>query len=211
VLFAGYATLLEIYKGTAARHRAHGEAWHIALMRLFARNRRRYGGYTIHVGVVIIGIGIIGSTIFQEVKQTTLSPGETMDIGPYTLRYDEAFNARAVDDRTMFVANTTLFRNGKEVAQLRPRRDVFEGSANPMTIAGVHATLENDIYVLLTFWENDRVTFRVYRNPLIAFVWWGGMLFVIGTVVAVYPQPESVSVSRRQHLPMVARPAAAGD
>jgi len=211
VAFAGYATVFEVYKGVAARHKTHREGWHIAFLTLVARNRRRYGGYIIHLGVVVLGIGIISSTIFQEVKQTTLAPGETMQIADYTLRYEESFEARAVDDRSMFIVNVSLFRGDNYITQLRPRRDVFGGSATPMTIAGVHATLENDVYVLLTFWEGNRVTLRVYRNPLISFVWWGGALFVLGTLVTMYPNPEPENMRRRYLASGMARPMGAGD
>ena len=211
VAFAGFATLMELYKGVAARHSAHGENYALAMVRLFARNRRRYGGYVIHLGVVIMGIGIIGSSIFQETARTTLSPGETMEIGDYQLRYDEAFEAEAVDGRTMFIASATLFKNGNQVNVLRPRRDVFEGQGTPMSIAGTHATLQNDVYVLLTFWEGNRVTFLIYLNPLIQLVWLGGMFFVLGTIIAVWPHPERVPATQRQRVALSARPAVAGD
>jgi cytochrome c-type biogenesis protein CcmF len=80
-----------------------------------------------------------------------------------------------------------------------------------MNIAGVHSTLENDIYVRLSFYNGNRVSFIAYRNPLIAFVWWGGLLFVIGTAIAVWPHPESAPVTRNRRVSMMARPAAAGD
>jgi cytochrome c-type biogenesis protein CcmF len=95
------------------------------------------------------------------------------------------------------VADVTLFKNGQEVDRLRPRRDFFGPSSSPMTIAGEHSTLENDIYVLLTFWQDDQVTFRVFRNPLIGFVWGGGLLLVLGTIVTVYPDPEPAALARR--------------
>jgi cytochrome c-type biogenesis protein CcmF len=211
VAFAGLATLMELYKGVAARYRTHGENPILAFINLFARNNRRYGGYTIHIGVVVIGIGIIGSTVFQEVRQTTLSPGEFMEIGPYELRYDEAFEARAADDRSMFIVNVSLFRDGDYITRLRPRRDVFGGASSPMTIAGNHSTLENDVYVLITFWEGDRVTLRVYRNPLVNFVWGGGLLLILGTLIAVLPLSGAVVVDRRQTASMMPNPLAAGD
>ncbi|MFP4322179.1 MAG: heme lyase CcmF/NrfE family subunit [Anaerolineales bacterium] len=212
VAFAGFATLTELYKGAAARHKTHAEPFTLAFGRLFARDRRRYGGYTIHLGVVIIGIGIIGSTAFQEIRQRTLAPGEFIEIGPYLVQYDEAYNARAIDGRDMFIANVSLWRDGEYVTQLRPRRDIFEGDSMPMTIAGTHSTVENDVYALITFWEDDRITFRVYLNPLVALVWWGGALFVVGTVIAVYPQPEKRRKAARAPEPHLNRAqAAAGD
>ncbi len=212
VAFAGFATLTELYKGAAARQRAHGEPLALAFARLFVRDRRRYGGYTIHLGVVIIGIGIIGSTAFQEIRQRTLAPGEVIEIGPYLVQYDEAHTARAIDGRDMFIANVSLWRDGEYVTQLRPRRDVFEGNSTPMTIAGTHSTLENDVYTLITFWEGERITFRVYLNPLVNLVWWGGALFVLGTIVAVYPSPQKGPASQPKPAPTLARAAtSAGD
>jgi len=209
VAFAGFATLLELHKGADARRRAHSEFYGVALGKLFMRNRRRYGGYTIHLGVVVIGIGIIASTVFQEVKQITLSPNESLEIGDYTMVYEEAFEALAVDDRLMFVANTSLWRDGEYVTQLRPRRDVFDTSSTPMTIAGQHSTLEGDVYILLTFWDGNRVTFRAYNNPLVNFVWWGGILMVLGTFIAVYPNEQKKPKTMWQYQPMQA--ATAGD
>jgi cytochrome c-type biogenesis protein CcmF len=211
VVFAGLATLAELYKGSAARRKAHGEPWLLALRRLFARNQRRYGGYTIHLGVVVIGLGIIGSTAFQEVRQVTLAPGETLQIGPYTMLYEQASENRAVDGRYMFIADVSLWKNERNVASLRPRRDVFEGGSTPMTIAGLHSTLENDVYVLLTFWDADRVTFRVYRNPLVNFVWWGGLLLMLGTFIAVYPHPEKSVAPVSATARLQTRPVGAGD
>lgn len=210
VTFAGIATLMEFYKGVAARHRAHKENWLVAFNRLFARNRRRYGGYTIHLGVVIIGIGIIGSTAFQEVRQHTLSPGDTMEIGPYTLQYNRLFEARADDSREMMIAEVALYRDGKKIDDLRPRQDFFGPQASPMTIAGQHSTIENDVYALLTFWENDRVTLRVYRNPLVNFIWWGALILIAGTAVAVWPDPDPETV-RKVHPIKRSAYAPAGD
>lgn len=211
VAFAGYSTLLELYKGSEARHRAHGESWPVAFLTLFSRDRRRYGGYLIHLGVVIMGIGIIASTAFQEVRQETLTPRQSMNIGDYTVRYDRAFEADADDGRGMIIADMTLFKNGNEVAQLRPRRDYFGGSATPMTIAGLHSTLENDVYVLLTFWEDDQITFRVYRNPLVNFIWFGSLLLVIGTLIAAWPDSEPQSRPIFKNQPRMAHASAAGD
>jgi cytochrome c-type biogenesis protein CcmF len=210
VSFAGLATLMELYKGAAARHRAHGENWALAVFTLFRRDQRRYGGYTIHLGVVIIGLGVIGSTAFQEVKQTTLGPNEVIEIGGYQVVYREAFQAEAIDGRAMFIANVDVWRDGELIETVRPRRDVFDSQTSPMTIAGVHSTARSDLYVLLIFWEGDQVTFRVYHNPLIALVWWGSLMLVIGTFIAVYPNQKPLAIVQMQSGPRMAA-ASAGD
>jgi cytochrome c-type biogenesis protein CcmF len=195
--FAGFATLMEIYKGAEARRRTHGEPYPVGIYKLVQRDRRRYGGYIIHLAVVVMGIGILASTLFQDVTQPTLSPGESVELGPYTMRYDQVSEARAVDDRSMIVADVTVFRDDKAITTLRPRRDFFT-SGSPMSIAGVHSTIESDFYVLLTHWEGNEVTFRIYNNPLINFVWWGSYLLVIGTLIAAWPDHEPVRSTARQ-------------
>ena len=186
VLFAGWVALYEIYRGAKARHRASGENGLLALMALFRRNQRRYGGYIVHLGVTVIGIGVIGSTIFQTEVQHTLARGDRVAVNDYELRYDDFTRAQAVDGRMMNIAAVTIFHHHREIAQIRPRIDDYPSM--PMTIAGAHSTLENDFYVLLIAGNSNQATFRIYINPLVNLVWWGGIVLVIGTIIAVYPK-----------------------
>lgn len=186
VLFAGYVALFEIYRGARARHRGLNENWMRAVTALFRRNQRRYGGYIVHLGVTVIGIGVIGSTVFQTEVQHTLKRGEMITIQDYGLRYDDYIRAQAVDGRMMNIAELTVLRNGAQVARIRPRVDDYPEM--PMTIAGAHSTLENDFYVLLIGGNRERATFRIYINPLVNLVWWGGIVLIIGTVIAAYPK-----------------------
>ena len=196
VLFAGYVALYEIYRGAKARRGALGESWPRALLALFRRNQRRYGGYIVHLGVTVIGIGIIGSTVFQTEVQHTLQRGGAITVRDYSLRYDDFIRAQAVDGRMMNITAVTLFRDGDEISQMRPRIDDYEQM--PMTIAGAHSTLENDFYVLLIGGNRERATFRIYINPLVNLVWWGGILLIIGTVVAVYPKLTPATHQRKR-------------
>jgi cytochrome c-type biogenesis protein CcmF len=195
ISLAGFVALYEIYRGAAARHRGLGESWLRAITALFGRNRRRYGGYIIHLGVTIIGIGVIGSTLFQSETQQTIARGDTLSINDYQLRYDDFTEAIATDGRTMQIADVTVLRNGQEIAQLRPRIDVYP--QQPTTIAGAYSTLENDFYVLLVGWEEvgyERATFKVFINPLINLVWWGGLILILGTFIAAWPVEAAVRV-----------------
>ncbi len=189
IVFAGYTTLWEFYRGVRARM-GKGEPFFTALSRLFARSRSRYGGYLVHLGVVVIGIGVIGSTVYQQETQETINPGEAITIGNMSMIYKSAFQARADDGREMVVADVAVYRNGAYVGDIRPRQDFFGERGNPMSIAGQYSTLESDFYVLLANWSGDRLTFKVYLNPLVNLVWWGGILLMIGTIIAAYPQPE---------------------
>ncbi len=186
VLLAGYVALYEMYRGAQARRRARGESWLRAFGALFSRNQRRYGGYVVHLGVTVIGLGVIASTLFQYETQRTIAEGEQMLVQDYALRYDAFTRAEAVDGRMVNIAEVTVLRNGVEIARLRPRIDEYPQMN--MTIAGAHSTLENDFYVLLLDASAGRATFKVYINPLINLVWWGGIILIIGTFIAVWPK-----------------------
>lgn len=192
VLVAGWVAIYETYRGFMARQRAHNENPLQTVAALLQRNPRRYGGYMIHLGVTIIGIGIIGSTMFQVETQQTMTVGESIYLDGYELRYD-MLETRLIasDGRIIDRASLTLLRNGREIDVIRPRRDFFpESDMSTMTIADANSSFENDFYVLLVGWEeisSQRATFKVYINPLINLVWWGGIVLVIGTLAASWP------------------------
>ena len=213
VLLAGWVAIFETYRGMRARRRAHGENPLRAFVALATRNPRRYGGYMIHLGITVIGLGVIGSTLFQQETQQTLSVGQSLQLGGYEMRYDGLLANQIADDgRVMDIAELTLLRDGTEIAHLRPRQDFFpetEGM-NSMTIAGAHSTLENDFYVLLVNWETvsaSSATFKVYINPLINLIWWGSFILVFGTLLAGYPR-ETLPARVREKLRLVHEGAA---
>jgi cytochrome c-type biogenesis protein CcmF len=218
VLLAGFVAVYETARGAAARRRAVGESWIAAAAGIFARNRRRYGGFVVHLGITVIGIGVIGSTLYQQETQQTLNVGDTLTLDGYTMRYDGLDAGQIAEDgRVMDIANLTLFRDGAEVAQLRPRHDLFPGASaemGAMNIAGAHSTLENDFYVLLVGWDTDALptqaaaTFKVYVNPLINLVWWGGLVLILGTLISVAPQ-ETLPVRARARVDGASRAGAA--
>ena len=193
VLLAAWTAIHETFRGYRARQRAHNESPLASLRALATRNPRRYGGYIIHLGVTVIGIGVIGSTLFQAETQRTLQVGESLFLQDYEMRYERLETGQITSDgRILDVAVVTVLRNGQEITQLRPRRDFFPegGDMNTMTIAGAHSTLENDFYVLLVGWEeitSQSATFKVYINPLINLVWWGGLILIIGTLLSAWP------------------------
>jgi cytochrome c-type biogenesis protein CcmF len=204
VSVAGMVAIYETYRGVMARHRGLGENWAQAVRALFGRNRRRYGGYTIHLGIAIIGLGVLGSTLFQQETQKTLAVGESLQISGYTLSYDSFQGGQVAEDgRVMDIAQVTLRRGGQWLASLRPRRDFYPGAegSNQSTIAGTYSTLENDVYVLLVGWNDidaKSATFKVFINPLINLIWWGSLILVIGTCVAVWPhEGEPVGVDAK--------------
>ena len=197
VSFVVLSILFEFWKGVRARISARGENPLVALGHLIGRNHRRYGGYIIHLGVVMIGLGFIGDAYFQEETQRALQRGESLSLGDYSLRFDDLQRYPGTDGREVLEAKTSLFKNGEFVRTLQPRRDLFIVQQQPVTIPAVYSTPGADVYVLLVGWESiglQSSTFRMYLNPLINWTWAGGFVLILGTFIAVLPQ----AVGRRK-------------
>jgi cytochrome c-type biogenesis protein CcmF len=202
--FVALVTLYEFWRGALARHRKHGEALPLALWRLAGRNRRRYGGYVIHLGVVVMAMGIIGSRMFQTQTQGTLARGQQITISGYTLVYQSLAQFDTADGRNVARAVLVVYKGGRQLGELYPRVDYYYASQQPMTIPGVRSSLEDDLYVDLVGWEpiaDQGATFKIYHNPLINFVWMGGLIFILGTLVAGWSDREFEPVRRRAVAP----------
>lgn len=190
---AAFVTLYEFGRGAWARRQRHGEGVATALVRMAARNRRRYGGYVIHLGVVLMAIGILGIEIFQSETQGTIAQGEQMTLGRYVMVYDSLAQFDTPDGRNVARAVVSVYRDGTFVGELYPRRDYFYEAQQPMTIPGVRSSLEDDFYVLLVSWKPvalEGATFKIYRNPQVNFLWLGGLVFILGTLVAAWPDRD---------------------
>jgi cytochrome c-type biogenesis protein CcmF len=166
-----------------------------AFNQLISRNRRRYGGYIIHIGAVLISLGIIGLEAFQTQTQATLSLGENIVLGEYTARFDDLNIYYTVDGTNMQVAEATLTvaKDGKVVDTIVPRVDYYLESGQPMTIPGVRSTIEDDFYAILVDWEEistNSATFKIYHNPLVNWLWVGSIVFILGTFVAAWPTKD---------------------
>jgi cytochrome c-type biogenesis protein CcmF len=191
--FVAAVTLYEFWRGARARHRRSGEIFPVALWRLAGRNRRRYGGYIIHLGVVLMAIGIIGIEVFQSETQGTISQGEQITLGDYSVTFNSLSVFDTEDGRNVARAEMSVFKNGQFVGKLYPRRDYYYESQQPMTIPGVRSTWEDDFYLLLVDWQpisTVGATFKIYHNPLVNWLWLGGFIFIIGTLVAAWPDPD---------------------
>ena len=193
VAFSGSVTLYDYARAVMARQRRTGENLFTSLLRLAARNRRRYGGYIIHLGVILMALGIIGIEMFQTETQGTIRPGQTMELAGYTVTFRELQEFDTNDGRNVARALVDVSKGGTYLAELHPRRDYYYQQQQPMTIPGVRSTMEDDLYVLLVDWEPisaNGATFKVYHNPLVNWLWLGGFIFILGTSVAAWPDKD---------------------
>jgi cytochrome c-type biogenesis protein CcmF len=203
--YVAAVTLYEFWRGARARNRRSGELLPVALWKLAVRNRRRYGGYIIHLGVVLMAIGIIGIEIFQTETQGTVRQGEQLVLGDFAVTYNSLAEFNTPDGRNVARAVVSVYENGEYLTELYPRRDYYIESQQPMTIPGVRSTWDQDLYLLLVDWQpisTDFATFKVYNNPLINWLWTGGLVFIIGTLVAAWPmhEPEPARERARQRI-----------
>lgn len=195
VAFVTCVTLYEYGRAVEARHRATGENLPVSLWHLAGRNRRRYGGYIIHLGVVMMALGIIGVEMFQTSTQGTVMQGQSLTLGNYTITYNSLSIWDTTDDRNVARAVVTVSQNGKVLTELYPRRDYYYESQQSMTIPGVRRTPADDLYVLLVDWQpitSQGATFKIYHNPLINWLWTGAFVFIFGTLVAAWPEREII-------------------
>ncbi|MDP6653110.1 MAG: cytochrome c-type biogenesis CcmF C-terminal domain-containing protein, partial [Gammaproteobacteria bacterium] len=183
-------TLYEFFRGATARRKSTGDNILRALWDLIAHNRRRYGGYVIHLGVTLMAVGIIGIEMFQTETQGTLAHGEQIKLGDYTMIYNNLVEFPTDDNRIVTRAMVSVYKHGQFVAKLHPRRDFYVDNQQPMTIPGLYSTIESDFYVLLVGWKPIGVqsaTFKIYLNPLVNWLWFGGFVFIFGTLIAAWP------------------------
>jgi cytochrome c-type biogenesis protein CcmF len=195
--FAGVLTVREYGKGTWARMRGRGENPFTALFKLVARNRRRYGGYMIHLGVVAMAFGIIGIEFFQQETQLLMQTGQTVDLGRYTLLFNGVERFPGRDDLLITEASMGVYLGDELVKTINPRTELYTRTGQPMTIPDLRSTPLEDFYVLLVAWEPqlaDQATVRIYLNPLVNWVWTGGIIFIFGTMIAAWPDPKDEKV-----------------
>ena len=212
VAFVLAAIVAEFWKGVQARRSTRGENAIQALFHLIGRNHRRYGGYVIHLGVILIALGVIGDTFYKQETQGTVSVGQTLSVGSYELHFDGLQAYPGSDGRDVVEAKLPILQNGRQVSLVKPRQDYFVVQEQPVTVPGVYATAGKDVYVLLVGWELDgdaikSATFKIYVNSLINWVWIGGLLMILGTIIGTWSGQEGGEVSYAfKPLPMPAIP-----
>jgi cytochrome c-type biogenesis protein CcmF len=181
------ATLLaEFHRGARARRR-QGESYWEALWVLTFRNTRRYGGYIVHMGMVFLFVGFAGAGFNRE-EQKEMVPGEQIMIGSYTLTLEQVKNADN-PNHSSAIGLMTVYQNGKLIDTLLPERRFYRASEQPTSEVALRSTLKEDLYVVLAGFSSDgkRAIVHVYLNPLVSWIWIGGLVFMLGTLICLVP------------------------
>lgn len=188
-----FVTLHEFWRAAHARQKTHGEHLLAAFGSLFRRNRRRYGGYVIHISMMLMAIGILGIEIFQSETQGTLALNQSIKLDNYRIEYAEIARFPGPDLREVTRAVVNVYQGERYLGQLYPRIDYYPEAQQNMTIPGQRPTLLDDLYVLLVDWEpasSSGATFKVYVNPLVNWLWLGSLVFFAGILITVWPEQE---------------------
>ncbi|MEE9206895.1 MAG: heme lyase CcmF/NrfE family subunit [Gemmatimonadota bacterium] len=196
-LFAGFAMATigeEFRKGLAARHRISGDGPVRALVYLLRSNNRRYGGYVVHTGIVIIVVALSISGTWRFEKERTVQSGEAIAIGDYVIRLDDVW-AREEPQRDVVGTTLTVFRRGAEIGTIQPRLNYYRNSAQPIATPAVRSSLREDLYVTLMAFDRAgaHATLRVIVNPAVPWLWIGGLIVGLGAILTVAPQGRTRS------------------
>ena len=200
--FAIGAVLVEYWRGAQLRRKNAGDSWPAAIATLARRDPRRYGGYVVHLGVAVIAIGIVGSTFFESERQVVLSPGESVNIAEYTLTYDRLAETQQSDARVV-TALINVESGGRDRGGMEAKRFFYRDfESQPTTQVAVNTVGFDDVYVMLTDWNDaGAASLHIFVNPLVPWVWVGGLIYLIGMVVVFWPAPVPQRAAVRSAVP----------
>jgi cytochrome c-type biogenesis protein CcmF len=182
----------EFYKGTRIRVVSRGEGVLAGLKNLTLRNKRRYGGYIVHFGIVLIFVGLSGNAFNREVTQQ-LSTGQEMQIGGYTLRM-AGFRQGETTNYRYGQVTLDAYKDGKLVDTLRPeQRNFSTGERQTLTTVALHSTPREDLYVVFAGMSEDSVICQIkaYVNPLVFWLWFGSAIMFCGAIITLLPEQGS--------------------
>jgi cytochrome c-type biogenesis protein CcmF len=184
-IFVAINLFMEFFIGTRTRHAVFAENYPKAFWKLVTKNKRRYGGHIVHFGVVLVFMAFAGSAFNME-KQVSLKKGESLKIKNYTLRFDALANYPTAS-RQKVVATLTVLNDEHKVGIVSPEKSLYHGQNQPTTDVAIHTNFKEDLYVILAGYDKDFATFKVLVNPLVVWLWIGGGIMVLGTIVVVWP------------------------
>ncbi len=191
-VFVVTCILGEFVRGTRVRHALGGVSWPGALYQLVARNRRRYGGYLVHLGVVVLFVGFAGSQAFSTVRDgIPLRQGDSVQVADYTFVNEGSVRERDEHKGTVGVTLGVFDRDGDRVDTLTPSVNFYFSDEQRSTEVGLSSGPTRDLYVVLLGLTEDGVArVSVFVNPLVAWLWAAGLIMTLGGLIAVWPPPR---------------------
>jgi cytochrome c-type biogenesis protein CcmF len=187
--FVAATIALEFVRGTRARKALGASTWPGAFSSLISRNRRRYGGYVVHAAIVLLAIGIAGSSAFDSVAEARLTRGETMSIGDYRLTY-QSLDERLAANATEIRAKLRVMRGDDDLGTLQAGKNAYTIEQQVSNEVGIRSDplTGEDLFVIAEQIDPDgTVYFRVFVKPLVNLIWLAGFVFLLGSLIALWP------------------------
>ncbi|MFB0517481.1 MAG: heme lyase CcmF/NrfE family subunit [Candidatus Neomarinimicrobiota bacterium] len=188
VAFVLVGIMIEVVRGIRARYIAGGESIIIAFRNMVDKNRSRYGGYIVHLGILFMCVGFIGKAFSVE-QDLTLALGESMYLKGYVFTLDRHYIVERSNHRAL-VADVSVSRKDKLVTVLRPEKRTYtDQNDQPNSEIAIYSRPLEDLYAIIGGMdaENDSVALKIMINPMMQMIWLGGIILVIGTLVAIWP------------------------
>ncbi|NIT14852.1 MAG: hypothetical protein GTN99_11635 [Candidatus Dadabacteria bacterium] len=194
-VFVMATVFTEFSKGTRVRA-SRGESYLTAFIKLVSRNKRRYGGYVVHIGVALIVIGITSSSVFVDTKEARLKPGEAFGIGNYLISY-EKIHQYTTDAKHGTRADLAIYSGSDKIGDLYPEKNVYkyEGNReiNQESEVALRSTFKDDLYIILAnFDDTGTATFRAFLNPMVSWIWAGSIIVLLGAIITMWPTPKLI-------------------
>ncbi|MBI2816628.1 MAG: heme lyase CcmF/NrfE family subunit [Acidobacteria bacterium] len=185
--FVAFTIFIEFYRGARVIAQKSGQSLVGAALTLTQRNTRRYGGYIVHLGIVLMFVGFTGSA-FNTQNEQEMAIGDKMPLGRYTL---EMRDLKETDNPNYSAqkAQIVLARGDKQLGVLEPERRLYKASRQPTTEVAIRARLAEDVYVVYEGLSEDKqhAVISAHLNPLVNWIWVGSAVLVFGTIVALFP------------------------
>jgi cytochrome c-type biogenesis protein CcmF len=192
----------DIYWATRARQKNTRERFPVAFTHLLARNRRRYGGYLIHLSIMVLAVGVIGSRAYSTDETSALAKGESFTTQGYTLTLENIAGNIPEGEGILTTATVGVYEGGKRIATLQPGNVYYPRQQEPETEPAIYhdpPLFRRDLYLIINGWTDNfgTVSFRAYVNPMVNWVWFGGFLFLLSTIVTLWPDAQESSARVR--------------
>jgi cytochrome c-type biogenesis protein CcmF len=219
----------EFWKGTRARARIEGEGIFLAFYHLVTRNRRRWGGYTVHVGMVMIFMGFAGSAYNVDVRQHMV-PGDVVEVeSPFGHSYELTYEGLSISagrgQRNLawqWIALVSVKKDGNPVGNLTTEKRQYVTADQPMTEVGIRSTPVEDLYIILSAIDNlngalseeasdQGIDLQVLVKPLIGWIWFGTLILAVGSLLALWPSVERRTVPKEARTERPVPAEAVGD
>lgn len=190
--------LVDFGKGMIARRNSTKENYIVALYRLMTRNRRRYGGYIVHIGIALMMMGIIGSQNYSVEHTVTIPIGGNEDINNYRIVY-ENLEQKKDGKKDILYSTITIFKDGTNIGTMHPEVVFYNDAAgNSLPKVSLKSTLKEDLYIVLKSWESDgRGTFMIKINPMVIWIWIGTFVLSLGALFALWSSNERSTTTTR--------------